>query len=155
MEHRSEESNDPLNNQQLIQIKDLSFYKVAYPDIILHKQQKVINDIDTVESFKKIDPVTYEIKLKDNSQVASLIMRESFGKYWRVCDENNKCLPFDDKSHFANAGFANAWYIESGLGKKLTLSYYSQRWYTIGTIITIVSAITIVGGVCLYLFRKK
>ena len=144
-----------VNPQPSIGIKDISLYKVAYPNIVLYKKQKETTDIDNVVSFKKIDPVTYDVNLKKSSEPTSLIMRESYGKYWKLCDEKNKCLPFDDKSHFATAGFANAWYSEKGFGEKLKLYYYPQRWYTIGTIITLGSVLILIGGICIHILRKR
>ncbi len=143
-------------SQNLIEIKNITFHKVAYPNIVLYKKQKDVKDVDTVQKFIKKDPVTYEVNLAKNSMSTSLIMRESFGKYWRVCDEKGECLSFDDQSHFQAGGFANAWYFKDvSIGNKLTLYYYPQRWYEIGTIITLGSIIIIIGGICLRLFIRK
>lgn len=141
----------------LIEIQNVTFHKVAYPNIVLYKKQKDVNDLNTVQNFVKKDPVTYEVNIKKSGQPISLIMRESFGKYWRVCDEKNTCLSFDDPSHFQTGGFANAWYLKDvSIGNKLTLYYYPQRWYEIGTIITLGSiAILIIGGICIRLFTRK
>lgn len=144
-------------SETLIEIKNITFHKVAYPNIVLYKKQKEVADINTVESFTKKDPVTYTVNLTKTAQPISLMMRESFGKYWRVCDEKNTCLSFDDPTHFQNAGFANAWYLKDvPIGDKLTLYYYPQRWYGIGTIITIGSiVILVIGGICIRLFIRK
>ncbi len=143
-------------SQTLIEIKNITFHKVAYPNIVFYKKQKDVDDSNTVQNFVKKDPVTYEVDLAKNNTPASLIMRESFGKYWRVCDEKSVCLPFGDQSHFQTGGFANAWYLKDhSLGEKLTIYYYPQRWYEIGTIITIGSIVVILGGVCLRLFIRK
>ncbi len=142
--------------QTLIEIADITFHKVAFPNVVLYKKQKEVVEKEIVESFSKVDPVTYAVNLKETDVPASLIMRESFGKYWQLCGENNSCLSFDDKAHFSTGGFANAWYLaDSSLGRKLTLYYYPQRWYSIGTIITIVSVIIIIGGICLKILRKR
>ncbi|MBI5122572.1 hypothetical protein HZA75_01810 [Candidatus Roizmanbacteria bacterium] len=144
------------DKKQLIEIKDISFNKVAYPNIVLYRQQRQVKDLDTVDSFSKKDPVTYNINLKNTNQPISLIMRESFGKYWRLCDENNKCLSFDDKSHFSNAGFTNAWYLKNaGLGSKLTLYYYPQKWYALGTKVTFISIGIILGFICIRFLKRK
>ncbi|MBI4091590.1 MAG: DUF3367 domain-containing protein [Candidatus Levybacteria bacterium] len=141
--------------QNLIEITGITFHKVSYPNVVLYKRQKDIEDINTVTNFSKIDPVTYEVNLTSSNMPISLMMRESYGKYWRVCDEKNKCLSYDDPSHFQNAGFANAWFMkDSSMGNKLNLYYYPQRWYEIGTIITFAS-ITLVLGICLRLFIKR
>lgn len=142
--------------QTLVELQDITFHKVAYPNIVLYKKQKDIVEEDTVKSFTKDDPVTYAVNLREVDKPASLIMRESYGKYWRVCDENNSCLSFDDKTHFATAGFANAWYLNNGSGKKLTLYYYPQRWYFLGTIITLASAaIIVIGGIWFSILKRR
>lgn len=144
------------SSKTLIEIKNLTFHKVAYPNIVLYKKQKDVQDLNTVQSFVKKDPVTYEVNLTPTNQPISLMMRESFGKYWRVCSLN-KCLSFDDPAHFQNSGFANGWYLKDAfVGNKLTISYYPQQWYKIGTIITLSSiCIIIIGGVCIRLFIRK
>ena len=142
--------------QTLVEIVDITFHKVAYPNIVLYKKQKDTIEEDTVESFTKNNPVTYTVNLTATDKPASLIMRESFGKYWRVCYDGIDCLSFDDKAHFSMAGFANAWYLNNGSGKKLTLYYYPQRWYFLGTVITLsVAAITILGGIWLILLKRR
>jgi hypothetical protein len=129
---------------------------VAYPNIVLYKKQKDVVDLNTVKNFVKKDPVTYEINMAKSNQPETLIMRESFGRYWRLCDSKNTCLSFDDPAHFQTGGFANAWYLKDiPLDGKLTLYYYPQRWYQIGTIITLISIVVIFGGICRRLFIKK
>lgn len=140
--------------QILTQIRDIEFHKVSFPNIVLYKEQRGASDENLVVDFTKKDPVTYEINLNDVNKPASLIMRESFGKYWQVCSRN-KCLPFDDKSHFSSAGFTNAWYFEKGMGKKLRLYYYPQKMFIVGVVITIVASIVIIGGTCLLILKRK
>ena len=142
--------------QTLVEIQDITFHKVAYPNIVLYKKQKDVIEEDTVENFTKTDPVTYAVNLRQVDKPVSLLMRESFGKYWRVCDDDNKCLSYDDPAHFATGGFANAWYLNNGSGKKLTLYYYPQRWYFLGTVITLAAAVLIIiGGIWLLISKRK
>ena len=141
--------------QTLTEIRDIKFLKVSYPDIVFYKKQKDTVDENFMTDFTKKDPVTYDINLKSTNQPVSLIMRESYAKYWQVCDEKKKCMPFDDKSHFASAGFANAWYFDKGIGKHLTIYYYPQKMFIIGSIVTITSLILIIGGVCLLKLKRK
>jgi len=143
-------------SKTLIDIKNITFHKVAYPNVVLYKKQKEVEDLNTVQNFVKKDPVTYKVNLIKNNMPVSLIMRESFGKYWRVCDEKDTCLSFDDRSHFQTGGFANAWYLNSGIGEKLTLYYYPQGWYSLGTIITVSTIVLIIiGGICIRLLGRK
>lgn len=141
--------------QILTEIQDIQFHKVSFPNIVLYKKQKGTIDENLVTDFAKKDPVTYEVNLRNINQPFSLIMRESYGRYWQVCNENNKCIPFDDKSHFASAGFANAWYFEQGMGKKLRLYYFPQKMFEVGTIITLGSLIFVIGGLCLLILKRK
>ncbi len=141
--------------QILTEITDIKLYKVSYPNIVFYKKQEDTVDENFVTDFTKKNPVTYDINLKSVNKPVSLIMRESYGKYWQVCDENNKCIPFDDKSHFASAGFANAWYFKDGVGKKLKLYYYPQKTFEVGTAITLVTILLITGGICLHILKRK
>lgn len=144
-------------SKTLIEIKDITFHKVAYPNIVLYKKQKEVADVNTVKNFTKKDPVTYTVNLAKTDQPFSLMMRESYGKFWKVCDEKNVCLSFDDKSHFSNAGFANAWYLkDAGLSNQLTLYYYPQRWYILGTVLTFITiGVIIIGWLCIRILKRK
>lgn len=140
---------------KLIEIEGITLEKIASPNIVLYQKQKEADEENNLASYEKIDPVTYDINFLDGDEKTSLIMRESFGKYWQICNEQGDCLPFDDKSHFATGGFANAWFFSDGFGKHLKLYYYPQRMFTIGVYITIISAGIIFLFICIKKLLKK
>lgn len=144
---------------RLVEIKNISFQRLAFPNVVLYQKQKDLKGFNNLVAFTKNDPVTYTVELADEKARTALVMRESYGRYWRVCNESNKCLPFNDKSHFASAGFANAWYFKEGFGNKLIFYYYPQFMFVVGTIITVVSGFIIIsiiiGKLCWRLFARK
>ena len=141
--------------QNLIEIQDVGVYKISRPTILLYQKQKSTIRNDYVSDFQKISPEEYAINLKETKDPVTLVMRENFGKFWQLCDENKKCLSFDDKNHFAAGGFSNGWYFKDGIKGKISLYYYPQKTYIIGAYITIVSLVIIIGGICWTKLRKK
>lgn len=141
--------------QSVLEIQDISVYKMSNPTIVLYQKQKSIGEINYVLDFLKIRPEEYAINLKETNEPVTLVMRETYGKFWQLCDENKKCLSFDDNNHFIANGFANGWYFKDGIKGKISLYYYPQKTYIIGAYITIVSLGIIIGGICWTKFRKK
>lgn len=132
--------------QDIMQIKDIKVEKISVPSIVLHQREENIKDDEFALDFEKPNTVEYKIKMRPTDQPVTLVMRESYGKFWRACEENGECFSFDDKNHFASAGFENAWYFKNGVKGDINLYYYPQRTYTIGMFITIVTFIIVGGG---------
>lgn len=140
---------------RVTEIKDISFYEVSEPNIILYSQRGENKKEDDLVNFVKKSPVEYDVSLKESNEPAFITMRESYGKFWRVCDENNKCIPFDSTMHFANAGFLNTWYLKDGVSKKLNFYYYPQTAFIAGSIITLISYAGVFGWIIYYFLVKK
>lgn len=126
------------------EIKDVAIYKVSEPNVVLYKKKLDISDNNTssVDYIKK-NPVEYDVKLDKTNKPTFITMRESFGKFWQVCQENSKCVPFESNQHFADAGFMNSWYFEKGIAGKLNFYYYPQRTLVMGAIVSIISYLVI------------
>lgn len=144
-----------LPGQTVIQIQDIVLNKVSFPNVVLYLKRKESTQEDYVLNFKKNNTVSYSIDTKETSDPVTLIMRESYGKYWQICKDNKDCLQYDDKAHFASAGFTNGWYFKDGLGKKASLFYYPQRTYQIGVYLTFATIALILGGLCWKIFQRK
>ena len=138
------------------EIKDISFYEASEPNIILYKSGQGNKQNDVLIDFVKKNPVEYNVTLEKSESPVYLTMKESFGKYWQVCDGNGNCIPFDTKMHFANAGFLNTWYLKDGVSSKLNFYYYPQRTFIIGSIISFVSYVMLLGWILYrYLYKKN
>jgi hypothetical protein len=141
--------------QDVLQIKDITVNKISIPSIVLHQREENIEDAEFVSGFIKPNTVEYKVNIKPTNNPVTLVMRESYGKYWKACEEGGKCFSFEDKNHFASAGFENAWYFKDGIKGNISLYYYPQRVYTIGMYITLGSFVLLAVG-CLWLkFIKK
>lgn len=141
--------------QTLIEIKEIKLVKISSPIVILYKKQREFEGIDYVKNFEKPNPVLYTAEIKENKGPLSLNIRESYGKYWQVCEVKGKCYPFDEKIHFASAEYGNAWYFENGIKGELKIYYLPQKMFIIGWYISIFSLVIIVGGICWEFFGKR
>lgn len=137
-------------------VSGITLQKITYPNIVFYRQN--IRSVDAVRAkntYKKEDPVTYYVNLEKTSDSSSVVMRENFGKYWQVCWIEGDCLPFDDRAHFASFGLFNTWYFEDGLKGNLKLYYTPQRFYTYGSIISIIAVLVTGGTLWFYKLKKK
>lgn len=144
-----------LPGQTVIQIQGISVNKVSFPNIVLYKNRKNADNKEYTVDFKKINPVEYTIQTLPTNNPVTLVMREGYGKYWQVCQKNGECLSFDDKAHFASAGFTNGWYFKNGISDKITLYYFPQKMYEIGAYISVGTLMALIGGILWYKLRKK
>ncbi|OGK39909.1 hypothetical protein A3A74_05495 [Candidatus Roizmanbacteria bacterium RIFCSPLOWO2_01_FULL_35_13] len=148
-----------LPGQVVSEVANIFVYKISVPVMVLHAKQKDFDGENKIASFARIDPVSYSINLKDKKAKDEeksfyLIFRDSFAKYWKVCENNQGCMSFDKKDHFQHAGLMNAWKI-TGDPRKLNLYYSPQRLYMIGAVITAASFLAIIFGSLYYLWIKK
>lgn len=141
--------------QDSLQIKDITVEKISIPSIVLHQRDENIKDDEFVLDFEKPNTVEYKVKVRPTNKPVTLVMRESYGKFWRACGENSGCFSFDDKNHFASAGFENAWYFKNGIKGDVNLYYYPQRIHTIGMYVTIATFILVGGGIWLRFIKLK
>lgn len=141
--------------QPVLDVQDISVYKMSNPALVLYQSTTNSEKKNYVLDFEKISPEEYSLNVAASNSPVTLVMRETYGKYWQLCDENKKCLSFDDKNHFIANGFANGWYFKKGIEGKLTLYYNPQKMYIIGVYVSITSFIFILGGICWKKFIKK
>lgn len=144
-----------LPGQTVIQIQDIVLNKVSFPNVVLYLKRKETTQEEFVLDFKKKDTVSYSINTKKTNQPTTLIMRESYGKYWQACRDTKGCLSYDDKAHFASAGFTNGWYLKDGLDGQITLFYFPQRMYEIGAYLTFATIVLLLVGICWNIYQKK
>ena len=139
----------------LIDISEIKLVKVSTPVVVLYKKQRQDEAIDYVQSFEKRSPVLYAAEVKENEGPLSLTIRESYGKYWQVCEVEGLCFPFDERIHFASAEYGNAWYFENGIRGKLKIYYLPQQMFNIGVYISIASLVIIILKICWDILRKR
>ncbi len=148
-------SSSLIPGQTLIEVRDIKLVKVSSPVVILYKKQRENDKLNYVKDFKKESQVLYSAEIKENKGPMSITIRESFGKYWQVCEEGGKCYPFDDQIHFASAEYGNAWYFENGIKGKIKVYYLPQQAFNIGSYISIASLVIILLKICWDILKKK
>lgn len=136
------------------EIKDIALYKLTEPNLIFYRKVRDTDEVTFDAEFTKKNPVEYDVKLEKTDKPTFITMRESFGKYWKVCDEKKSCIPFESKAHFADGGFLNTWYFENGVGSRLNFYYYPQRTFVIGAIISVVSNLVVI-SILIYYFKIR
>jgi len=141
--------------QNIIEIQDVALYKISFPVVVFYQKQRATQENEYVSDFEKISPVEYNINVKPSKDPVTLVMRESYGKFWRFCEEGKECIPFDTDAHYPSGGFTNGWYVKDGIQKKVNLYYYPQKIYMWGAYLTVATIFTIIVGVCWTIFRKK
>lgn len=141
-------------DEKVVEVRDIALYKLSEPNIALYKKQAINDQTFAPVDFTKKSQVEYDVRLPQSNRPTFLTLRESYGKYWKVCENNGKCLPFSDDVHFADAGFANTWYFANGINSKLSLYYYPQLMYTVGAFISIISLGSISIWILAYFKRK-
>lgn len=137
------------------EIKNITLNEIVTPIIILHQKQKDIQSKNFVTSFEKPNAVTYNAQVSPIKKPVTVVMRETYGKAWQLCDENKKCIANDDKNHFNSAGLTNGWYLKDGLSGNLTLSYTAEKTFTTGVYVTLGTLLFIIGGILWTKLRKK
>ena len=141
--------------QTLIEVRDIKLVKVSSPVVILYKKQRESDSLDYVKEFRKESPVLYSAEIKENKGPMSLTIRESFGKYWQVCEDAGKCHPFNDTVHFASGEYANAWYFDGGIKGKIKVYYLPQYMFIVGSYISIASLAIILGKICWGILKRR
>jgi hypothetical protein len=141
--------------QNIIEIQDIEVHKISFPVIVFYQKQRDVEKKEYVTDFQKTSPVEYKINVSKSNNPVTLVMRESYGKFWQFCEKGKKCISFDDESHFMSAGFTNGWYLKDGIQNSIDLYYYPQKIYTLGAYLTAATLFGILGGICWALFRKK
>jgi hypothetical protein len=106
-----------------------------------YKQNKAVH-------YVKRNPTKYEVKI-DSNEPYFLIFNETYDPYWKLYANNE---PIDN--HFKVNGYANAWYFDKVKFKKITIEYWLQRLFYLGSTISIVS-ICLAGGSLLWRKRWK
>ncbi len=138
--------------QTTIEVQNIALYKVSIPKIVLYKKLKNTKTMDLPVDFKRNSPVSYTVDVKNifKDKPASLLMRETYNKFWTACTKSN-CSTINDEKHFTSSGFANAWYFPRGVAGKIEISYYPQKIYYAGIAVTIISFVSLV----IYIIRKR
>lgn len=136
-------------------IESFDVEKVSRPKVfftLLKDEKKAPPKVD----FVKINPTKYNVDVKNAKGSYNLVFSESFSPDWKVyiktcsisCDklQDWSLEPIPEERHYMVNGFANGWYISPSDSKnkanyQLTVEYYPQRVFLIGTIISFLTLI--------------
>jgi len=116
--------------------------------IIIKSFQNNINySANTTINFERINPTKYIVHVQAPNPFF-LVFSESYHKGWNAYIDGQQ-IP--NEYHFFANGFANAWYINKTGTYTITLEFWPQKLFTIGSTISITTVILCV----LYLSKNK
>jgi len=107
--------------------------------------------------FKKIDPTRYKVHVENASAPFFLVFSSTYDKDWVAHFRDlNSLQTFSservpDEYHFMANGYANAWYINKTGTYTITLEFWPQKLFYIGSTISITTLTICV----LYLSKNK
>lgn len=104
---------------------------------ILRSSDISIEQGSTDISFVKMDPTKYEVHVSA-SKPFSLVFSESYDKNWVAYIDGQQVA---DDSHFTANGYANAWYINKTGKYTITLEFWPQNLFYIGSVISVITLI--------------
>jgi len=85
-------------------------------------------------AFEKIDPTKYTISVENSTGPFFLVFSSTFDKSWGAYVDGQQ-IP--DQYHFETNGYANAWYINKTGTYTITLEFWPQKLFYIGSTISI------------------
>jgi hypothetical protein len=112
---------EQLNKDEITKINAVEYEQLYKPDITL----------------QKVDPTSYIVHI-NASQPFFLVFSEFYDKGW-VAYADGQQIP--DQYHFVANGFANAWYINTTGTFTLTLEFWPQNIFYVGSAISVTTLI--------------
>jgi len=99
-------------------------------------------------TYEKINPTRYMVNIKNATQPFFLVFSTSFNPNWEATYTiNNEII----NPHFLANGYANAWYINKTGTYTITLEFWPQKLFYIGSAISITTLILCI----LYISKNK
>lgn len=134
---------------------DISNIKVSrdFTDlpILVRKDLSKVVSLPDVE-FKKIEPTTYQIDIKNAKEPFFLILSELFDPGWKLLSLDGSDMGFQ---HFLANSFSNSWYIEKKGDYQLMLKFAPQQWLSFGEKLSIFAALSGAIFVAYKVVRRK
>ena len=130
----------PPNQQAIIQCNHIVTGNVTFQSIDvtnLSSDQAKLAEPPTI-TFQEINPTKYEVEVENATQPFFLVFSESYDKGW-VASIDGQQIP--DQYHFTANGYANGWYINKTGTYTITLEFWPQKLFYVGSAISIVTLI--------------
>lgn len=142
-------------------IESITMERVIIPKIYLineNKNQQTSIKQQLTVNFIKVDPTKHIVTINNMTNPSFLVFSETFDKGWKIYGKDNTYLP--ETQHFLVNGYANAWLIDPQNTKgdgpnQLTIEYIPQRFFYVGTIISIISLFSYVLYSLFAYYNKK
>ncbi|MBN1245720.1 hypothetical protein JXA31_09030 [Candidatus Bathyarchaeota archaeon] len=140
----------PPNQQAIIQSNHLINGNVTFQSLELTALYPIqAKSYETpVITFQKLDPTKYEVSVTNAIEPFFLVFSESYHKDW-VAYVNDQQVP--DELHFTANGYANAWYINKTGTFTVTLEFWPQKLFYVGSAISVTTLILC----AIYLSKNK
>jgi len=132
---------------------DVSMENILVKNLVIDYD---IENIGPVLDFKKENPTSYKIFVKDAKEPFYVIFSESFYPEWKIYEGDVGWFeiifrePLLESNHIKINTFSNAWYMDKEGDYTLSLYFYPQSTYYIGLIISLVTFL-----ICLLYFLEQ
>lgn len=116
-------------------------------------------------TFTRINPTKYEVKVANATEPYFLTLSESYNPQWKayINKESDETTwiesffqqPVLEEKHLVANGYANSWYIDKLGTYDITLYYFPQNLFYIGTIVSLITFMFCVGYLVRYSRNKN
>lgn len=134
-----------------IVVDDVNLTRVYLPSLSLTMNLNFFVPSTPLISFKKVNPVKYQITVKNAQSPFFLIFSETFDKGWKIYSDGKS---IEEKNHFLVNGYANAWYLEKTGDQEFTIEYWPQRLFYLGLAVSLLTFLFL-SGYSLFKFFKE
>lgn len=126
-----------------------------YPALFLERENgDAVVSIPTI-NYERINPTKYIAHVRDAKEPFILRFNQKYDSRWKAyINPANNYL--DDIHHLEIDGYANGWLIQQTGDFDMVISYWPQRIFYLGMVISIASiGIIIISGLAIYLYANK
>jgi len=140
----------PPNQRAIIQAGHIINGNVTFQslDLTTSSPNQIKSDKTPEITFKKVNPTKYEVKIENASQPFFLVFSESYDQNWVA---NVEGQPISNEYHYTANGYANSWYVNKTGTYTVTLEFWPQNLFYIGSAISITTLILSI----LYISKNK
>lgn len=137
-----------------LNIQEISVQQVYSPIILSAVENQILPTPPPKIDYKVIDPTEYSVHISGSSGPFLLVFNERASPFWKLT-KKERDKEIDQKNHVLVDGYANGWIIDEKGDFALNLKYTPQKLFLIGTGVTGVSVIILLGFLLLNLLKRK
>jgi hypothetical protein len=148
------------DDRDMPDIVSIAIYDMVSPNLESITNLDQVNNILPNISYTKVNKTKYLVTVKNAQRPYILDFNEKFSPYWRLQPANSSKISLEnylfsknDTNHFPINGYANAWLVDNKDQENWVLEYTPQRFFYIGSAISVISII--IFGVVVAIYEKN